>query len=62
MKSWDVYMDSFVNILLPDNVDPDTVSGSEILYHKAIEKFKERLDSEDISLNWDRYEDGDSYE
>lgn len=63
MKSWDVYMDSFVNIKLPDDVDPGTPLGATMLYEKALAKFAELLSSgQDVTLNWDRYPPDDTTE
>lgn len=60
MKSYDVYLDTFVNVLIPDDVDPNTNEGTEAIYEAAIQKFRERLaDPGQISLNWERYEEGD---
>lgn len=60
MKSYDVYLDTFVNVMLPDDVNPDTDEGIEAIYEAAIQKFRERLaDPGQISLNWERYEEGD---
>ena len=60
MKSWDVFLDTFVNVLLPDDVDPETSAGTEAIYEAAIQKFRERLaDPGQVSLTWERYEEGD---
>lgn len=60
MKSYDVYLDSFVNVLLPDDVDPDTPEGVAALYEAAIAKYREKLSTpKELTLNWERYEEGD---
>lgn len=60
MKSYDVFMDTFVNVLLPDDVDPDSQAGSDAIYEAAIAKYRERLaDPGQVSLNWERYPEGD---
>lgn len=60
MKSWDVYLDSFVNVLLPDDVDPETLEGHAALRDAAIAKYMELMsDPSCMSFNWERYEDGD---
>jgi hypothetical protein len=60
MKSYDVDMDSFVNVLLPDDCDPNTTEGYAILLEAARDKFMERLRSRDVTFLWERYEDGDT--
>lgn len=63
MKSWDVFMDSFVNVLLPDDVDPETQEGVAVLYELAIEKYRRKLmEPGEISFTWERYEEGDPEE
>jgi hypothetical protein len=63
MKSWDVFMDAFVNVMLPDDLDPDTQEGMEVLYEKALEKYREKMRKPgEISFTWRRYEDGDKAE
>lgn len=60
MKSYDVFLDSFVNVMVPDSVDPDTEEGMKILYKLAIEKYTERMKNEsELCFTWERYEDGD---
>lgn len=61
MKSYDVYMDTFVNVMLPDDVDTNSNEGVKALYEAAITKYRERMaDLDQISLSWERYEDGDT--
>jgi hypothetical protein len=60
MKSYDVYMDSFVNVLLPNFVDPETQEGAELLHRIATEKYLAKLHRDgEIHFTWERYEDGD---
>lgn len=60
MKSYDVYLDTFVNVMIPDEVDPESSEGMEVIRKAAIPKFLERLaDEGGVSLNWERYEEGD---
>lgn len=60
MKSWDVFMDAFVNVMLPDDLDPDTQEGMEVLYDKAMEKYRRKMkEPGEISFTWRRYEEGD---
>lgn len=60
MKSWDVYMDSFVNVKLPDNVDPSTNEGYRALHDAAIEAYRARLQTpQEVSFDWERFDEGD---
>jgi hypothetical protein len=61
MKSYDVYMDSFVNVKLPDDVDPSTNEGYRAMHEAAIMAYRARLQTPaEISFNWERYEEGDT--
>lgn len=64
MKSYDVFLDSFVNVLLPDGLDPnDNAEGTAMLYRLALEKYRERLrDEAACECTWRRYPDGDTGE
>jgi hypothetical protein len=61
MKSYDVYLDSFVNVSLPDDVDADSNEGARKIYELATAKYLELLASKppQFDLNWERYEEGD---
>lgn len=61
MKSYEVWADNIVNVMLPDGLDPESGAGIAELYRRAIPLLIERLFDEP-SLNWDRYEDGDTEE
>lgn len=59
-KSYDVSIDSVVNVLLPADVNPDSDEGIELIYKLALAKFQKRIaDPGEISLDWERYEDND---
>lgn len=61
MKSYDVYLDSFVNVLLPDDVDPESDEGMAIIWPLAIEKYQRKLSDEgEVHFTWERYPDGDT--
>ena len=62
MKSYDVDMDSFVNVLLPDACDPNTADGYDVLYDAARSTFMEMLRDREVMFSWERYEDGDTTE
>lgn len=60
MKSWDVFMDSFVNVLLPDDADPESQEGMSLLYELALEKYRCKMrDPWEISFTWRRYPEND---
>jgi len=62
MKSYDVFLETFVNVLLPDGIDPeDGAEGHEMLVLLALEKYRERLrDEACCECTWRRYPDGDT--
>lgn len=63
MKSYDVWLDNVVNIMLPDAVDPESAEGIDAIYREAIPLLIERAGAAaEASLNWERYEDGDTNE
>lgn len=64
MKSYDVYMESFVNVLIPDNVDPDSNDGAKVIYELATAKYLALLHEQPpkYDLNWEHYPDGDTDE
>jgi hypothetical protein len=59
VKSYDVDMAVFVNVLLPDDCDPDTDEGYAVLHEAAKAKFLERLQKDDVTFYWELYEDDD---
>lgn len=60
MKSYDVFMDTFVNVMLPDDVDPDSEAGIKAIYEAAITKYRVKLQTPaEITLTWERFEEGD---
>ena len=54
-KKWDVFMESFVCIELPADVDPDTKEGVALLYRKAEELYAERLRSHQCEFTWEEF-------
>lgn len=60
MKSYDVFMDTFVNVMLPAGCDPETHDGMEMLWSLAIAEFQERLRRiDEVTFTWERFPDGD---
>ena len=60
MKSYDVFMDSFVNVMLPDECDPDTQEGSEMIIDAATVEYMDRLRRNgDVDFRWVRFPEGD---
>jgi len=57
-KKWDVFMESFVCIELPADVDPDSEEGTAILYRKAEELYAERLRTHQCEFTWEEFHDG----
>jgi hypothetical protein len=60
-KSYDVFMDAFVNVVLPDGLNPDESQDDlNILYELAMEKYREKMRTPgEISFTWRRYPEGD---
>jgi hypothetical protein len=58
-KHWDVYLDSFVNIALPDDVDPETDEGYARLHADAVAEYVRRLSCQpcEATLQWELYEE-----
>lgn len=50
-KSWDCFMDSFVNVVMPDDYCPD--DNPMPLVEKALEEFRKRLEQGDCNLTWE---------
>lgn len=60
MKSYDVFMDSFVNVMLPDECDPDTQEGSEMIIAAATVEYMDKLRRNgDADFRWVRFPEGD---
>jgi hypothetical protein len=62
MKSYDVDMVSFVNVLIPGDCDPATKEGYEVLYEAARKVFIDRLVTRQSEFKYQRYPDGDTEE
>jgi len=61
MKSYDVFLDSFVNVMLPDGVDPCSEEGLDIIWPQAIAKYQQKLATAgEVHFTWRRYPDGDT--
>jgi hypothetical protein len=59
-QSWDVFLESFVNVLLPDGVTPDDEEGCDLLYRLATEKYLDKLRRDgEVEFTWRRYPEGD---
>lgn len=57
MRKWDVFMESFVCIELPDGVDPDLLPGSELLVALATSEYMKRLQAGQCEFTWESYEE-----
>lgn len=61
MLSYDVFLDSFVNVTLPEGVDPNSQEGMDIIWPQAIEKYQQKLSvAGEVHFTWKRYPDGDT--
>lgn len=54
-RQWDVFMESFVCIELPADVDPDSEEGTELLYRKAAALYVERIRSGQCEFTWEEF-------
>jgi hypothetical protein len=57
MKTWDVFVESFVGVDLPDDVDPATPAGEAVLLGKAREEYVRRILSGETEFTWKLYEE-----
>jgi hypothetical protein len=57
MKTWDVFMESFVGVDLPDDVDPATTEGEAVLLEKARNEYVRRIISGEAEFTWQPYEE-----
>ena len=60
-KSYDIGVDSFVNVVVPDHYDPALSDHANVIYQIALRKFQERLNEGDFNIDWDlrQYESHD---
>ncbi len=49
-KSYDVYIDSGINLKVPSTIDPDTPEGYEVLKDLATKKFIDMLVKNEIEF------------
>jgi hypothetical protein len=60
MKSYDVFMDSGVNVKLPDCVDPESEEGETLIREAATEGFVAVLrHNYGADFTWQQYEGGE---
>lgn len=57
MKTWDVFVESFVGVDLPDDVDPDTAAGQAVLLAKARAEYVRRILSGETEFTWRLYDE-----
>lgn len=63
MKSWDVFLDSFVNVLLPDDLEPGSEEWLDALWNTAIAKYRQKLSEPgEVTFTWRRYPENDTQE
>lgn len=58
VRSFDVFMESFVNVVIPEEVDPDSDEGYQMIREAATEKYLKALDSHLAEFTWKEYKDG----
>ncbi len=56
-RQCDVFMESFVCIELPADVDPDSEEGTALLYRKAADLYVERIRSGQCEFTWEEFDD-----
>lgn len=61
-RSFDVFMESFVNVVIPEEVDPDSDEGYQIIRKAATEKYLKALDAHLAEFTWKEYKDGEYVE
>ena len=60
MKTWDVFVESFVGVELPDDVDPNTPEGQSVLLDKARAEYVRRILSGETEFTWSLYDEEDT--
>ena len=60
-KSYDISVDSFVNVVVPDHYNPKQSDHANVIYQIALRKFQDRLDDGDFNIDWNlrKYESHD---
>jgi hypothetical protein len=61
-RSYDVFMESFVNVALPATVDTDSDEGYMLLREAAVEKYLEAIHGSYCEFTWKEYKDGEYVE
>ena len=56
-KQWDVFMESFVCVEIPADVDPSTRGGAEVLRRAATDLYLERLRTNQCEFTWEEFTD-----
>ena len=52
-KSYDISVDSFVNVVVPEHYDPALSDHAKVIQEIALRKFRERLDQGEFYIDWD---------
>lgn len=55
MKSYDVFMESFVNVEVADDVDPSTDAGREALLEAARRLYIDRILTKQAEFTWEPF-------
>lgn len=57
-RRWDVFIDTFVNVTLPDDVDPNTEAGYRKLHEAAYAHYAALLKTPDyVAFSWEEYKE-----
>lgn len=56
-KSYDVFMESFVNVEVGDDIDPSTDAGREVLLDAARRLYVERIVTKQAEFTWEEFDD-----
>lgn len=55
MKSYDVFMESFVNVEVADDVDPSTDAGRAVLLDAARRLYIDRIVTKQAEFTWEEF-------
>lgn len=61
-RSYDVFMESFVNVALPATVDTDSDEGYMLLREAATAKYLDAINGSYCEFTWKEYKDGEYVE
>ena len=53
-KNWDVFLETGISIVLPENIDPNSKEGYSVFKKAVVKKFKEILNGDQVDFQWEQ--------